>query len=284
MLVVLAGTVSPWGAARAQGDSGRFGLVNEALMRVPGELASMVRYPFDEPDAFTRYALGVGLLIALDRPLTRAYQRHVETPLRGFELPAPPPLLRDMGFGGPDSWMLMGVAGTYLGGLVRGDARAQRVGIAATKSLAYATLISHLVLKTVAGRKRPLASLDGDADPDGVFTDDPFDFGNPRRPTLRGDADASAFPSFHFTAWFAVARVYQEAYDNAWLPYSLLTLGLASDIQGHRHWVSDMVAGALIGTLIGSAVSRDYFGSDRRLRIGASLRDGEPRLQITYAY
>jgi hypothetical protein len=61
-------------------------------------------------------------------------------------------------------------------------------------------------------------------------------------------------PSFHFTMFFSVARVYARSYDNYWLPYVVAAGMLGSDITGHRHWVSDMVAGALLGTFIGNRV------------------------------
>ena len=65
-------------------------------------------------------------------------------------------------------------------------------------------------------------------------------------------------PSFHLTMYFSVAKVYQEMYDNYWLPYGVLALIFASNIKGHHHWVGDMVAGGIIGTMIGSQVVSNY--------------------------
>jgi len=61
-------------------------------------------------------------------------------------------------------------------------------------------------------------------------------------------------PSFHFTMYFSVARVYARSYDNYWLPYMVMGGMLGSDIKGHMHWVSDMVAGGLLGTYIGNRI------------------------------
>jgi len=60
---------------------------------------------------------------------------------------------------------------------------------------------------------------------------------------------------------FSVARVYAGVYDNYWVPYSLAGVLFASNIKGHRHWVSDMVAAAFIGTVIGEVVLDGYYGA-----------------------
>lgn len=257
---------------------GRSGLISD-IQRTPQELTYIFRYPFDETAAFSKYALGVGLLIALDKPITKAWQNHVESALSDFKVPNAPGVFRTLGEGGTDGWLLMGIAGTYLGGVVTGDTNNQRVGIAATKSIAYSVLISQLFLKSLTGRKRPLASLSSGT-PDGTYTNNPYDFGNPRRPTYSANQLNSSFPSFHFTAWFAAAKVYQQAYDNYWAPYSVLAVGLASNVKGHHHWVSDMTAGGLIGTGIGWVVSKNYFTADENVSLRVSLIGG-PRLDIS---
>ena len=65
-------------------------------------------------------------------------------------------------------------------------------------------------------------------------------------------------PSFHLTQYFAVARVYAGIYDNNVVPYLLASALTASNIRGHHHWVSDMVAGAAIGIGIGSLILNQY--------------------------
>lgn len=270
------------GAEQSAGPS-RWDLLGEGVTRVPGELGRIFSYPFDQPEDFSKYALGVGLLIVFDKSITTAYQNHVETPLSGFKIRDAPKPFTTLGTGGTDGWLIMGVAGTYLGGFAFGDVRAQKAGMAAGKALAYSMVVSQLLLKTVSGRKRPLASLSHDT-PDGIYTDNPYDFGNHRSPAFKSDQKNSSFPSFHLTAWFAVAKVYQEAYDDYWVPYSLLTVGLASNIRGHKHWVSDMAAGALIGTLIGSSVSDGYFGPDGKLRVQATMVNRGPYVMMSYAF
>jgi hypothetical protein len=61
-----------------------------------------------------------------------------------------------------------------------------------------------------------------------------------------------------------VARVFSGVYDNSPIPYYLVGLLAVSNIQGHHHWVSDMVAGSAIGYGIGSLLLKN----DREWRIG----------------
>lgn len=258
-------------------------ILSEAVARIPGELQNIARYPFAESDEFTKAALGIGLLVLLDKPITTLYQRQVESRLDGFDLPAPPKIFPKSIGSGPDGWLLLGISGTYLGGLASNDARAQKTGMAAAKAVAYSFVISQLLLKSVTGRNRPNPAL-GRAPVASPYTDDPFDWGHVHAPQAASNAKASSFPSFHFTAYFAAAKVYQEAYDNAWVPYSLMTLGLVSNIKDHHHWVSDMAAGALIGTLIGSSVSKGYFGRANRVQVIPTVGQGGTGLTAVYRF
>lgn len=259
------------------------GVLSEAAARVPGELGRIFRYPLDQTDEFKKYALGIGLLILLDKPLTTLYQKHVEAPLVGFRLPEAPKIFPQVISSGSDGWLLLGIGGTYLGGLATDDVRSQKAGIAATKAVAYSYVVSQLLLKSMSGRNRPNPSL-GNGPATSPYTDNPYEFG--RSQGIKPDSSpvATAFPSFHFTAYFAVARVYQQAYGNSWVPYSLLALGLVSDIRSHHHWVSDMAAGALVGTLIGSSVSSDYFGENSKLKLAPLLSPLGAGLLLTYTY
>ncbi len=65
-------------------------------------------------------------------------------------------------------------------------------------------------------------------------------------------------PSFHFTLYFSTARVYAGVYDNWIIPYGIAAALALNSAEGHNHWVSDMVAGALIGTGIGQIVLSNY--------------------------
>ncbi len=240
-------------AAPEELRSSRTDILSRSFTTVPSDFAKILTYPVDHPDELKTFALVVGPLVLLDKPITKFYQNHVETPLSGFKLP-PSPLEGYQVASGADGWLLLTVGGSYLGGVLFDDARSQQAGIMAVKATAYSVVFSQLLLKSLTGRKRPI-SWANNGKPDGTYTDSPYEFGYIHSPNPRQAQYATSLPSFHFTMYFAVAKVYQKTYDNYVVPYSLATIALASNIQGHKHWVSDMVAGALIGTAIGEVVT-----------------------------
>jgi hypothetical protein len=58
--------------------------------------------------------------------------------------------------------------------------------------------------------------------------------------------------------FFAFASTTSRVYDNKVVPYSLASLALLYDIRGHNHWVSELVAGAVIGNFIGKVVYENH--------------------------
>jgi membrane-associated phospholipid phosphatase len=100
-----------------------------------------------------------------------------------------------------------------------------------------ASVISALVtssIKGVVGRARPYAALG------------PHHFA-----PLQGDY---SFPSGHATGAFAFASAIATHYDSAWVgvtAYGIAGLVGVARIEQDAHWTSDVVAGALIGGLIG---------------------------------
>lgn len=224
------------------------------------DLGDILRYPVDNRDRTLRALALVGGLILLDRPLTEFYQRHVEPQFSGFALPRLPwhNTFRRLGLANEDTWLLTGLAATYAYGAITGREREQRAAALSGEAILYSFLTSQIVLKTIFGRNRPLADLHGGRQPgDGCRTGNPGDFFNSDGIHLRPNMCGTAFPSYHFTQYFAVARVMSGIYDNSWIPYGAALLLSASNIRGHRHWVSDMVAGSLIGLAIGEVVLRN---------------------------
>jgi hypothetical protein len=132
-----------------------------------------------------------------------------------------------------------GVLGAfYLESLVRHDDRARAVaedGLAA--SLIAGGLITPAV-KYVAGRNRP-------RDAARTYDFKPF-------------SGQSSFPSGHTTEAFAVASVVAYEYDSPWvktLAYGSATLVGYARIHHQAHFLSDVTAGALIGTVVGHTVA-----------------------------
>ena len=129
------------------------------------------------------------------------------------------------------------IAAFYAGGLATGNARHKRIGEDALISSVVAGGIT-LALKKTLGRSRPDAEH-------GTFHFSPFGGGN-------------SFPSGHATQAFAVASVIAAHYDdNPWVDtavYGAAALVGVSRLNHNKHYLSDVLAGAIIGHFVGRAV------------------------------
>ena len=132
------------------------------------------------------------------------------------------------GFGGGHSDKVM--AGFFLYGLAARDERAGQVAFDAFVSSLIASKGITPALKQLTNRERP------------------------------NGGDSDAFPSNHATQAFAVASVIATHYDHKpwvrWVAYSIATGVGVSRVYHDAHWTSDVVAGAAIGTLVGTTVAR----------------------------
>lgn len=140
----------------------------------------------------------------------------------------------------------MGVlGGFYLAGTIMDDEKAANV---AQDGLAASIVASGLVtpaLKYVTGRSRPNQNA-------GLHNFRPF-------------SGSMSFPSGHTTQAFTVASVIAAHYDNPLIQYSAYGVaGLVGVARTYHdaHFASDVLAGALIGTLIGQSI----VASNRNLR------------------
>lgn len=130
------------------------------------------------------------------------------------------------------------------------DARHIASGVAAAG-------LANQLLKIVFGRRRPAG-------------DQTTDF----RPfNLSGDWQS--LPSGHAVIAFALATAINEETDSEWVPW--LTYGSAtvvgwSRVREDRHWASDVVAGALLGTIVSSRVIRfiHNHGGTHGVRLGVT--------------
>ncbi len=266
------------------GPPGRLRIVEAQVGSVPSDLKALLRFPVEHWSETRMGLLAVGGLILLDKPLTTAWQDHVQTTLDGFRLPRSP--LNALGvhnIGVEDGWLLTGIGATYLVGVFTDDPKAQETGILAVKAAAYSVLVSQLVLKSLIGRGRPVDSLSTQVSGGGMTTN-PFDFGHVHAPHLGSGGTSSALPSYHCTLFFSVATVYSRAHDDALWPYGLAAIGLASNIRGHHHWVSDMTAGALIGTAIGRVVTRNHVDGQGKWAVSPYVDADSRGLQLSYRF
>jgi membrane-associated phospholipid phosphatase len=113
------------------------------------------------------------------------------------------------------------------------------VGFASLKS-AGITLGANMVLRASVGRARPEEGVSN-----GHFS--PFSAASLK----------SGFASNHVAATVALATPFAQIYDLPWL-YGFGAITALGRIQSRQHWLSDTVAGGVIGYAVGSAVSDEY--------------------------
>lgn len=131
-----------------------------------------------------------------------------------------------------------------------GDDRMQNTGVIALQSVA-ASLGVTVVGKYAVGRARPEEN---------------------RGPWARvGDGyrrSDAAFPSGHSAAAFAAITPFAQEYDAPWL-YSVAAVSSLGRVAGRKHWVSDTVAGGIIGYTVGTLLWKGQ--RDIRGEKGSSL-------------
>ena len=137
---------------------------------------------------------------------------------------------------------LVGLSGAAL---AFGDERMQNTGIISLQSVAGAIGVSTLG-KYIVGRARPEEDL-------GAWAR-----------TGSGNSRAnSSFPSGHSAVAFAAVTPFAQEYDAPWL-YGVAAVSSMGRIANRKHWVSDTVAGGIVGYAIGSVLwkgQRDDTGS-----------------------
>lgn len=98
-----------------------------------------------------------------------------------------------------------------------------------------------------------------------------------------GGWEYTSFPSGHTAVAFAVASVIGSGYkDKTWVgitSYTLASLVGLSRIYDNKHWPSDVFAGAVLGTYIGTFLGRKYLPGTRT---GLTLNHGIPSIYLAY--
>jgi membrane-associated phospholipid phosphatase len=164
--------------------------------------------------------LGGGAILGgalLDKPVDRIMENHAGSRVaRAWD---------NLGKGMP-----VVLAGAAAGAVAFGDARAQNMGIISLESIAGAAAVS-MATKRIVGRARPSEGL-----------------GQWSKTSNRSDA---SFPSNHSTVAFAAITPFAQEYDAPWL-YGVAAFSSMGRAAGRQHWVSDVVAGGVIGYAMGS--------------------------------
>ena len=155
----------------------------------------------------------------LDKPVDRFFKKHQDSSVA-----------RGLGnFGKVMPVTLVGAAGAAM---AFGDDRMQNIGLISMESVAGAIGVTQLG-KYAVKRARP---------------------GEERGPWEKvgsGGGANSSFPSGHSAVAFAAVTPFAQEYDAPWL-YGVAALSAAGRVSARQHWVSDTVAGSLVGYAIGS--------------------------------
>jgi len=139
---------------------------------------------------------------------------------------------------GEHTFLLPGMVAAYAVGRLGHFPTVEETSLRTLQAWAVASAATG-VLKLALGRRRPYEDM-------GAGTFDPF-------------SGATSFPSGHTTAAFAVATVLDRRVTfpgSSTVFYGLATLTAASRVYDHKHWVSDVVVGAVIGHISGRWASR----------------------------
>jgi membrane-associated phospholipid phosphatase len=169
----------------------------------------------------------IGVAAIADRPIRDEMRRHAPNNKRF--------MLEAERFGAEYSLAVLG--GFYLAGSIGGNDTAAAV---AQDGLAASLIASGLVtpaIKFIVGRSRPNQNA-------GIAQFHPF-------------SGASSFPSGHTTQAFALASVVANHYEETWVTCSSYTIaGLVGIARSYHdaHFASDVLAGALIGSMVGKSV------------------------------
>lgn len=174
----------------------------------------------DVPDFVSNAALVVGAIAVsslADKPVDRLVRNRVGSGVRSG--------VDKMSRAVPIA--LVGAAGLAT---ALGDDRMQNTGLISLQATGLA-LGTSMASKYVVGRARPEEER-----------------GQLSRAASRSD---SSFPSNHASVAFAAVTPFAKEYDAPWL-YGVAAAASAGRLAGRKHWVSDVVAGGILGYATGS--------------------------------
>jgi membrane-associated phospholipid phosphatase len=209
--------------------------------------APPARSIFGGPDAVAAAALAIGAaaVIPLDRRIALASQLPVLQQNRTLHAGAT--IFREVGQ--PGSIMLAGASYIY-GRAGRSPASAE-LGLRTLESIGAAEITGYLI-KGVVGRSRPYVTSDTNSHE--------FHLGD----GFRG-GDHASFPSGHASTAFAAASAASQEISYLWphashlwtpLLYTTASLTGLARVYEDKHWASDVLAGAALGTIMSTIVVR----------------------------
>lgn len=194
-------------------------------------ISAPTRWQKQEWQNFGLAAIGViGVAAIADRPVRDEMRRHAPNS-NGL-------MLKVERFGA--EYAALTIGGFYLAGVSGNETAA----VVAQDGLAASLIASAMItpaIKFIAGRARPRENV-------GIAK---------FQPLSTSYSSNSSFPSGHTTEAFALASVIANHYEETWVTcasYLLASLVGVARSYHDAHFASDVLAGALIGTLVGKSV------------------------------
>ncbi|HEX5436160.1 MAG TPA: phosphatase PAP2 family protein [Gemmatimonadaceae bacterium] len=199
---------------------------------------------FTERDAWLAgaFAIGTAALMPLDQDITEEFRDPGPQHSNALQAGA-----NDLDVVGNPGVLVANIALFGIGRVVH-VRRMAELGLYGTEAIVVSGGVTALI-KGLAGRARPAVD---DNDPDSYVVGRGF-----------GNGDFASLPSGHATAAFAAAAVVAAESARWWphasgyivpMAYGTATLVALSRVYQNRHWASDVMLGAGIGTLTGLAV------------------------------
>ena len=161
-----------------------------------------------------------------------------------------------------DALPFIAIGAAALAALDTNDQRLSMTGISALQA-GGASALSSFGLKYLVARARPEADLG------------PTAFHNAA--TSKGD---SSFPSIHTATLWGIVTPFAKEYDMPWL-YGVALLTNFSRVAGRKHWVSDTVAGSLIGYWAGDLA---WHRNKPRSETSAQVYLGERSVTVAWPF
>jgi len=191
-----------------------------------------------------------------DKPIQKEIQKHRNSARDNFAKDIEP---LGMGYS-------FGILGAFeLEGIAFNDDRSKAIAQDGLASSIIATGLITPSLKLLAGRSRPNKDK-------GAHDFRPFS-GN------------ASFPSGHATQAFAVASVIADHYDPWYVKvgsYGIASLVGYARVERNAHWASDVLAGALIGTVVGKTITK--FNKDKRYELSVVSEGKAVGLKAAHAF
>ncbi len=154
------------------------------------------------------------------------------------------------------------IAGIYLQGVFAHNPKSKVVALDAIAASVVSWGVGATLLKIITGRARPEKN-------EGAFHFDPFST----------NGEDNSFPSGHATQAFALAAVLSSHYHSKWVwipSYTFAGLVGLARMDKNRHWASDVVGGALLGTFIG----KEFVVYNRRKRRELSMHEHKAEMTL----